>query len=672
VKPAKLLENWLPPDGAGDAVACLATSYTFEADFFAEECLARFLRLSGRAEGVPEQVAILEEEERLAETRVVVVADRNCGPDKRNLRWDLLPASVPGGLLHAKVALLIWRRAMRIIIGSANLSSAGYRRQIETGVAFDIENDQGPPREFVLSFLDELTDILLEHTKGRLDGPGPKSRALEILGIARERSSRLGLSGSWDSKVRVSLAPGRPGMHPLAGRTTVWRGGPPRHLVALSPFWDEAEEGSPAVRALVNELAKRSLGQDRPSSTFIVRVEAGTVVAPKNLTTAVPSRVSTRVVSLDFPSSEPRLLHAKGLLYEGDDCTAVMVGSSNLTSKGLGLDSRAHREINVWFGVASDTPEAEWLRSLLPCGEPIGKDWIWESREDEDENCLEPLPDGFADALIAHDPDACLQLALNPKRLPDRWTVRTPEGDLVLDDEGWSRRGRPEMFSWPLGQGALPSALDVCWHVPAGEASATWPVNVADLGKLPPAPELRSLPVNVLLRVLASTRPLPAALEYELLNSRDGGRAGADPLDPLERFDCEGLLLYRVRRASTALWGLQRRLERPITSVDTLDWRLTGPVGPLQLARGLVDEATSGLLRPAEAAFLIAELALTVRRVDWASAAPKLELAEVQARIRAVHQELSGLCSRVDLRSCAVVDGLPSYIREVFGVEARP
>jgi len=40
-----LLESWRPPRGAGDPVGCLTTTFTFDASFFEEECLARFLEI---------------------------------------------------------------------------------------------------------------------------------------------------------------------------------------------------------------------------------------------------------------------------------------------------------------------------------------------------------------------------------------------------------------------------------------------------------------------------------------------------------------------------------------------------------------------------------------------------------------------------------------------------
>jgi hypothetical protein len=148
----KLLDYWSPPDGSGAPVACLATSFTFEADFFTQDCLSRFLSLSTvQAEGDPIDsiVAILEEEDKLSETHVSVLVDRSSPAEKRNLRWDGLPVSVPGGLLHAKAAVLLWERSTRVVLGSANLTGAGYRQQVELALAIDLDEGSGVPSSFV-------------------------------------------------------------------------------------------------------------------------------------------------------------------------------------------------------------------------------------------------------------------------------------------------------------------------------------------------------------------------------------------------------------------------------------------------------------------------------------------------------------------------------------------
>src|SRR5207237_407991 len=41
----RLLEAWEPPDGAGEPIGCVATTFTFDPGFFEEHCLSRFLQL---------------------------------------------------------------------------------------------------------------------------------------------------------------------------------------------------------------------------------------------------------------------------------------------------------------------------------------------------------------------------------------------------------------------------------------------------------------------------------------------------------------------------------------------------------------------------------------------------------------------------------------------------
>ena len=52
----RLLDLWLPPDGAGRALGCLATTFTFDAEFFEQQCVGRFLGLDTR----PGEAALIQ------------------------------------------------------------------------------------------------------------------------------------------------------------------------------------------------------------------------------------------------------------------------------------------------------------------------------------------------------------------------------------------------------------------------------------------------------------------------------------------------------------------------------------------------------------------------------------------------------------------------------------
>jgi phosphatidylserine/phosphatidylglycerophosphate/cardiolipin synthase-like enzyme len=634
----KLLDHWLPPAGAGRAVACLATSFTFDSDFFETACLARFLQLdSQRGESDPLEV-LIEEEERLAETRVTVVVDRSDRPGNRNLRWDILPVGVQGGLLHAKVTLLVWERLVRIIIGSANLTPAGYRSQVELAIVVDADHSSRVPAPLFQALLSELGG-LVERAAGSDGEPGPKRRAIETLELAARHLDGFSLPPATPpGGMRFAVATAAPGRPVLPVIRNVWRGGPPRRATVLSPFFDTDKHPSPAVIALCAELAQRGPVE----ATFVLPVDQladRTVVrAPKAILQSLPRRVGGRIRAFRQPSGgEPRRLHAKAVLLESDEWVGMLLGSSNFTASGLGLKpSSGHLELNLALGAPAGSSVAKALRELIPAGDPIDPIVVdWESVADDEEPAGLVLPWGFTECLLEPGPPPLLLVRFDPRELPDQWSVELPDGTVLADSATWAAVGRPGELQIALTELQLPFWLQVRWEHKKAWERASWPINVTDPSRLPPPAELRSLPVDALLAALASTRPLHEALATALRHRARAARAvGTLKLDPLKRYASAGLF-YRTRHASAALAGLRRRLERPAGSVEALVWRLTGPFGPRAIADGLVGDTGQGQRLPGEVSFLLAELALTLRRVNWAqtaSAGVPREVVEEHAR----------------------------------------
>src|SRR5206468_3214831 len=119
-------------DEAGAAIACLAMTFTFEPEFFEGECLSRFLSLdtARNEDDISELAFLIEQEERLGETRATVLVDRSYQAEGRSLRWDVLPICIPGGVQHAKVSILLWDEALRVVVSSANVVASSYRRNV--------------------------------------------------------------------------------------------------------------------------------------------------------------------------------------------------------------------------------------------------------------------------------------------------------------------------------------------------------------------------------------------------------------------------------------------------------------------------------------------------------------------------------------------------------------
>ncbi len=169
---AKILDAWVPPEDAGDPVGCVATSFTFSPVLFEEECLGRFLQLETDAhEDGP--LYLVEREEKLAQLQcAAVLVDQHYARGDRSLRWDLLSARLPRGILHAKISLLLWSRCARMIVASANLTEDGYRRNHEIfGVLDYFEGSDAP-----LPALEEVIGFLREaarYASPSDNAPGP-------------------------------------------------------------------------------------------------------------------------------------------------------------------------------------------------------------------------------------------------------------------------------------------------------------------------------------------------------------------------------------------------------------------------------------------------------------------------------------------------------------------
>lgn len=663
---ARLLDHWSPPDGAGGPVGCLATSFTFEADFFTDDCLSRFLGLTmSREEGdaITGVAALLEEEDRLSEAQVSVLVDRSAPADKRNLRWDVLPITVDAGLLHAKVAVLMWERATRILIGSANLTRAGYRKQVEVVLALDLDDGCDVPRDFVDDFIGELRSIVAL-APGPVDGA--KARALAVLDRLEDRVRTFALPARGRSDLRITLAPARPGVSPFVRLRDAWHGAQPLRAVLLAPFWDD-DAPSRSVEHV------RSLLTGRPASarslTAVVPIDpfTGAVRAPLKL-----RKQDVDAVTFDPPDDEWRGLHAKVALVESDDWLAVMVGSSNCTSAGYGLDSFAgHREVNVWLGCPAGSQTARHLRELVRIGRPVtDSDLIEDQGEDEDSPNRPPLPLGFVRCEVDGRARS-LTLVFDPRRLPSSWRVSLPGGRELLSGQELPQGNTTESaVTLPLERDEhLPPFLTVAWEDSAGPLSATWIVNILDKGALPAPSELTGLPIDVVLGALASSRPLTHALEEELRRMTRRQLQPADAhLDPLRRFDDSGLLLRRTRHHSLALWRLKERLDRPAANLDTIVWRLRGPLGPIRIAEGMAEATQEGETVEGEAAFLIAELALTIAGVDWERASGIVPINETLELVRATLEELKEIAGRLPVTGAPELD---TYVLDAFAEVLR-
>ncbi len=628
-----LLDLWQAPTDAGAAIGCLATSYTFSAALFEEECLARFVGMESDP-GTDDIAWLIEREERLAsvDCKAALVDAHHCR-GCRSLHWDLLPVRLTRGVMHAKIWLLVWSHHLRLVIGSANLTEDGCRRNQEVVGVLDYREGSTAPRTALPPVLALLQD-LIENTG---DGPGTeRCRAL----LARAEQLAADWGSAEDQGVHpVLLAPEGPDV--LEQLESLWQRrveSPPVQARVTSPFFDppQARQNLPA-RRLREWLARGDDAQIEWCVPARLPDEAQQPVqlhAPRHLldTSWGGQDAFYRVIDDLEEERAPvhRPLHAKTVGLSGHGWQALMVGSSNFTSAGLGIGRRRNYEANLLY-IASRGKARKRAR-LLAAGvvstEPIPGDcrlWDWQPLPDEtaqEESMPPPLPQGFGKAVLSREGEQqVLRLAFHPHAgLPAGWVVSTESpAQLLIDEQAWRARGAPERITLPWADDSPPpSGLEVRW--PDVERPAWWPVEVEDQSVLPQIEALRNLDLDTLIHALTSARPLHRILAAWRRYARDDGQS-RPPLmvDFHARVDTRHFMLQRIRRVSWALSALRERLERPVYTEGGLHWRVHGPIGPLALARALQREiAAHGnrALASAEQAFVLTELALELAHVQ--------------------------------------------------------
>jgi hypothetical protein len=644
----KLLDYWIPPEAAGDPVGCVATTFTFAPDFFEEHCLSRFLRLESdpREDGA---AYLIEREEKLAVTRVCVLVDKVHADGSESPRWDVVSVRPPAGIFHPKIALLVWHGWVRLIIGSANLTEPGYRKNQEVFGILDFHDGGIVARSVLIECLDFL-DGVLPFCAGSETDPGPKSRLKAFLQNVRTSSSRwktkpLGTSESAQVEP-VFLGPMQgynSSVLKRLGQLIRDRSGPANEACILSPFFDTAKETSyPVADELLAALTDRGWRQLQYMVPYEklpdghVRLKAPRSLIEKGKKSA---EVSVWPVN-ETVDGEFRPLHAKSVWLWNDNWNLYMVGSSNFTSAGMGLAKGASNfEANLAYVFrATSSLENAMEKSIPPYEDAINdfKKVSWEAIDEKlGEGALggSILPASFEEALFEPGEERSFLNLRFGKSIPTDWTIFFKDRTIsIISAAEWRSLNSPSAVRLTWLDKAIPNALDVEWIDGVQQnQTARWPVNVTDPGQLPPPDALRDLSLQTLLEILCSGRPLHEAVETRQHNSKSAHDGDDVPpeLDPLRRFNSETFLLQRTRRVAKAIDQLVANLGRPIVHCSALNWRLRGPVGPCALAKAICKEARV----PGEACFLLSEIVLVLRRLNAAKIAVGVAEKEVATAI---------------------------------------
>jgi len=645
---AKILEAWEQPADAGEPIGCVATSFTFAPDFFETECLSRFLGLE--TEPSDGAAYLIEREERLAQiTCAAALVDQHHARGVRNLRWDLLSARMPVGILHAKISLLLWSRRARLIVASANLTPDGYRHNHEVFGVLDYFEDSDAP----LPVLRDIIDFL-EHA-ATFAAPdeskvGPAIiRWDQFLDRVLKKTRRWGVNAprrgfSHPSVFPILSGPKRPNV--LRSLADIWPETTlPSHAFVVSPFFDPPDVPNVPARELWKIMRTRGskVVQFEVTSEEVPGQKHPLLHAPSSLLKAQPADPSSATMLFQrLKLEEGRPLHAKCLWLQNDRWSLYQMGSSNFTTAGLGLGRSPNLEANLAYVFCqARNPKGGrmlargWLESDAVSRYCLLTSPLEEDGQDAPTACEILLPRQFGEAVFSVDSNGRPFVGITVHGQPPReWALLLEDREQsIFTEEDWFRTGRKSRIriAWFLTR--PPSAFQVRWKGSGG--SAWWPVNISHAAALPPPEELRQLSLDELVEVLTSSGPLHQTMR-RLLQLRKENKTDGPIVDPHRRVDTSGFLLQRTRRVTWALAALRQRLEQPAPSLESLHWRLRGPVGVGRLADAIIHEAKSDQ----ERCFLLAELALELGRVRPQSAPGGLKSSQIKSELQAFIRDL--------------------------------
>lgn len=649
-----MLSLWEPPAKAGSPIGVLATTFTLDTALFEEECLARFAGVQSDPlrDGALYRI---EREERLAEVTAVVIADvHHCG-GSRSLRWDLLASRPASGVMHAKICLLVWDNHVRVIIGSANLSSSGYRRNQECVSVLDFEG-RVAEKSVIDALLEYLREVL-ETTQGTA-----RERAKELLNLVDTQVVRITTRPRGLQRHLILVGPGRPSAFDQL--SAYLPDGKPDRADVVSPFFDERlrEEGpEAALWKVLRQRGEASLrlhvAAERADETDCWRILMPSHIhgcAPKTRDTATLSihPVAINDILVDG-KLESRPLHAKTLMLHHSNWIAWMVGSSNFTSAGMGLyNNRNNYEANVMYFLRAS--ESDELRNQIASSGIRGGGAIDTAGpveyappfgfDGEEADGPPPLPPLFVEAELFASDEAGhrLMLRFGESKGPAAWSIHWL-GTRVYDSQLWEEIGKKAVNEVKLPKdGPPPSQLRVQWISEDGQArNAEWPVNVSACSVLPPPDELRGLSLAALLELLSSARPLHEAVRKWLRRQTDDddpeGFQSSDLVDPHAKVDTTGFLIKRTQRACRAMQQISERLRQPIVSSAALGWRLQGPVGARAVLEAIERQCDPTL--PDEWAFLLCEFVRALQSIKLRQGDGKLVAVKLQAELDGYVQE---------------------------------
>lgn len=679
----KLIDRLVPDPADGTIMGLLSTSYEFDAEFFETDFLPSALGLGAWSDRRWSSRIALERDLATMSSATVLLDARRYRRRPRSLRVETTPVALPQGrALHAKVTLLVHERAVRLLLGSANLTQQGYRKNREVAVALGA-SARNPAHATLLR--DAITAMPTVFAPWWTASAARVTRdALDLLGDWASPASEDDSWFAWSG----------------AGAPALWQqfvsrwpqGEPIERITVVSPFWSrDAAEGP--VRALLVAL-------EQVSSMRGARLRLLTEAKPDGPRTWRPvlpesygeCRLDDMGIEATAEAVDPvasdadvdardaigglRPLHAKVLLVQGPTTSLAYVGSGNFTRRGWGfLPDPGGANIEAGLVVRRTGKSRESLAMLLPptVGRPVPLDGAATGKLalPEPEQPELAWPSFVREVVLASSGTDVAQLHLEVRLAPEEvrgaWRIELMESAGQIPTLASSEDDTPHSAKRvvPLA----PATLEVLLQ--QQEVRVTWwgnaegrafPLNVDGAARdgLPIAPGA-GRPGEDHLVAYYQGRISWDDLFPEPDDEMGGGGAPGPNGEP-SGVDTARIQAYQIREFVEALRGITDDLRTASSSLGAMRLALHGPVSPVALAREVLAAAVQGKRTPIAAGFQLLEILSCVAQARAFTVSERYR-AEWTQLVRDAEREVAAVLTQLRSQAGHALSGIDSFMR---------
>jgi phosphatidylserine/phosphatidylglycerophosphate/cardiolipin synthase-like enzyme len=657
----KLIDRLVPDPNWGAMQGLIATSFELRPDFLEMDFLPSVFGLGAWDDRSWATRIALEKRLFELDAAVILTESRRYRGRPRSLRLEFCPVVSPrGSVLHAKITVLLFEHAVRLVVGSANLTKQGYRENREIVAVLTASSRSKKEASLIMQGLTGMEVAL----GGSLKDDAHKliRRAIETL--------KPWLNGGADPDTAFLWS---------NGQTRLWsefisrwpQGESIKRVSLISPFW--SQDASLTLTAFLGQLRKvGSLAPDaelrlltdafeNPNGDFIPVLPLG--YASQNWSAlgvrATAQPVSPKVHPEELGGMEgftgTRALHAKVVLIEGTRTGLAYLGSANFTGHGWGFIP-GEGNANTEAGLILRRPLLNQIfDSLLP--DLVGNSVLLSDanahilQPPEINPADEPWPEFIQQVVLApvagHDDQLELRFDVAPMSASLLWQARLLDkdgttGETIVSLERTKDSAEAKITVALTAQVLTRLLTDqevlIAWSACA--AGRPFPLNVEPSARnsLPISPGKECIGENQLLSYYQGR----IAWEQLFPEPDSGASAGQNPAlaAPIDTgVDKSRIQSYQIREFVEALTGLRQDLQKASQSEQSMRLALLGPVSPVTLAQTILDAINAGRRTPTAAAFQLVEILACLNSVraqpvaDRLSAAWKLHLDHSTERI---------------------------------------